>query len=137
MEKKITKKDRFVQLLAINEVAVNEDLVNFIKHEIELLNKKSAKSGSSKTQKENAEIKELLLIELATIGKAVTITEFMKASDYAGEFSNQKISALFKQLVEAGKVEKTTDKGKSYFSAVGTEADTNAEVNADVDTEME
>ena len=121
MEKKITKKDRFVQLLAIDEVSVNADLVDFIKHEIELLNKKSARSGSSKTQKENTEIKKSLLIELAEIGKAVTVTEFMKASDYAGEFSNQKISALLKQLVETGEVTKITEKGKSYFSAVVTD----------------
>jgi hypothetical protein len=137
MEKKITKKDRFVQLLAINEVAVNKDLVDFINHEIEHLNKKSAKSGSSKTQKENTEIKAMLLAELVKIGKAVTVTEFMKASDYVGEYSNQKISALLKQLVEAGEVKKTTDKGKSYFSAIvdTVDADTDTDVDADTDVD--
>ena len=130
MEKKITKKDRFTQLLAIDEVATNKDLVDFIKHEIELLNKKSSRTGSSKTQKENVEIKAMLLDELIKVGKAVTVTEFMKASDYVAEYSNQKISALLKQLVETGEVVKTTDKGKSYFFAT-------VEVNVDTETDVE
>ena len=116
MEKKITKKDRFNQLLTIAEVSANEDLVTFIKHEIELLEKKASKSGSTKTQKENEEIKSQLVVELAEVGKAVTISEFMKASEYAGQFSNQKLSAMLKQLKENGLVEKTVVKGKSYFS---------------------
>ena len=117
-EKKITKRERYAQLLAIAEVAENEELVTFIQHEIELLEKKSSKSGSTKTQKENAEIKVKLLEELAEVGKAVTITEFMKASEYAGQFSNQKLSALLSQLIKTGEVEKTVEKGKSYFSVV-------------------
>ena len=53
MEKKITKKDRFNQLLAIDGVSANDELVAFIQHEIELLEKKAGKSGSTKQQKEN------------------------------------------------------------------------------------
>ena len=34
------------------------------------------------------------------------------------EYSNQKLSALMKKLVESGRVAKTTDKKKSYFSIV-------------------
>lgn len=118
-EKKITKKERYAQLLAIAEVAENEELVAFIKHEIELLEKKGSKTGATKTQKENEEIKARLLTELAEVGKAVTISEFQKLSEYAGQFSNQKVSALFKLMVEKdGTVEKTVEKGKSYFSVV-------------------
>lgn len=116
MEKKITKKDRFNQLLAIETVKQNAELVEFIKHEIELLEKKASKSGATKTQKENEEIKSNLVVALAEVGKAVTISEFMKASEYAGQFSNQKLSAMLKQLKESGLVEKTVVKGKSYFS---------------------
>lgn len=118
MEKKITKKERFNQLLAIAEVSVNEDLVAFITHEIELLDKKSAKKGSTKTQKENEEIMVKLYDELLGLG-AVTITEFQKVSEYASGFSNQKISALFKTMIEKrGTVEKTVIKGKTYFKAI-------------------
>ena len=40
-EKKITKRDRFNELLGIPAVAENEGLVEFIEHEIELLDKKN------------------------------------------------------------------------------------------------
>lgn len=119
MEKKITKKDRFNQLLEIAEVAINEDLVAFIKHEIELLEKKSAKSSTTKTQKENEVLMEELYQDLVEIGQVVTITEFQKMSEVASGLSNQKISALFKNMIEKkGIVEKSIVKGKTYFKAV-------------------
>ena len=115
---KITKKDRFNQLLAIEEVLVNDELVAFIKHEIELLEKKANKSGSTKQQKENEEIMANLLVALSEIGSAVTISDFQKKSEYASMFSNQKISALFRNMIKNGEIEKTVEKGKSYFSVV-------------------
>lgn len=115
---KVTKKDRFNELLAIEAVAQNEDLVSFINHEIELLTRKNAKSGESRTQKENAEIKETLIAELATMEKAVTISEFQASNETAKGYSNQKIAALFKQLVEAGRVERIEEKGKALFRVV-------------------
>ena len=116
-EKKITKKEMFGKLLEIAEVSQDELLVNFINHEIELLEKKTSKS--SKSQKENEGIKARLVEELVAIGKAVTVTEFMKASEYAqeNEFSNQKITSLFSQLEKAKEIQKVVLKGKSYYSA--------------------
>lgn len=116
-EKKLTKREMFTMLLAIEEVGANEDLVNFINHEIELLDKKAGKA--SKSQKENEGIKARLVEELVAIGKAVTVTEFIKASEYAqeNEFSNQKITSLFSQLEKAKEIQKVVLKGKSYYSA--------------------
>ena len=119
MERKITKKDRFNQLLAMESVQANEDLVAFIQHEIELLVKKSAKAGTTKTQKENEVLMEQLYQDLVEIGQVVTITEFQKVSEVASTLSNQKISALFKIMIEnKGTVEKSIVKGKTYFKAV-------------------
>jgi hypothetical protein len=118
-ERKITKKDRFNQLLEIAEVAANAELAEFIHHEIELLEKKSAKSSVTKTQKENEEIMAKLYAELCEINGVVTISEFQKISEYASQFSNQKISALFKTMIEKkGTVEKSIVKGKTYFKPV-------------------
>ena len=119
MEKKMTKKEYFAVLA---EVVANSDMENkegalaFIAHEVELLEKKSAKSGQTKTQKENAEILVKIKAELAEVGKAVTITELQAASAEMAQYSNQKLSALLKKLVESGEVVKTTEKKKSYFS---------------------
>ena len=62
MEKtKLTKKEKFGMILAIEEVAQNEMLVDFINHELELLNKKASKSGATKGQKENAGYKDVIV----------------------------------------------------------------------------
>ena len=115
MAKKMTKKDYFNQLLAIKEVSANEGLVGFINHEIELLAKKSGKSGQTKTQKENEVILKTIVECLATDRTPMTITELQGAYTELADFSNQKLSALMKKLVDNGTVTKTIDKKKSYF----------------------
>ena len=114
MEKKITKKDRFNQLKAVPEVAMNEELVAFLDHEIELLDKKSANKKATKNQEENMGIKAEILNNLSEVG--VTVTELMAKSEVLGEYQNQKITALLKQLKDEGKVVKTYDKKKAYFA---------------------
>lgn len=120
--KKITKKEYFAQLREI--VADKPELVAFIDHEVELLNKKSAKGGTTKTQKENEVVATMLVEELEKVGKPITITDLMNASETIANYrlengnalSNQKISAIFKQLVESKTLVKVVDKKKSYFS---------------------
>ena len=114
--KKVTKRDNFNALLKIEEVASNEQLVGFINHELELLDKKSASHTTAKTanQKANEEIKKTIISELARLGKS-TISDIQKNSEELAEYSNQKLSALVRQLVDNGEVTKTVDKKKSYF----------------------
>ena len=119
MEKKMTKKEWFAGLASVDEASEMEnktEALAFINHEVELLEKKSAKSGQTKTQKENAEVMAKIKSALGEVGKAVTITELQAASAEMAEYSNQKLSALLKKLVESGEVVKTTEKKKSYFS---------------------
>lgn len=114
---KMTKKDYFKVLKEIvkgNEREV--ELVAFIDHEIELLAKKSAKSGMTATQKANAEIMEKIVNALAVMDKPVTVTELQKGFAELDALSNQKMSALLKKLVDEGRVVKTIDKKKSLFS---------------------
>ena len=49
-----------------------------------------------------------------------------------GGYSNQKLSALMRQLVADGLVKKVVDKKKSYFSAI-MPVEASAEENEDVD----
>jgi DNA-binding transcriptional regulator GbsR (MarR family) len=119
MEKKMTKREYFAlvkEIVSASGDARVEEINAFIDHEVELLNKKSAKSGETKTQKENVEVMAKIKTALAEVGKAVTITELQNASATMAEYSNQKLSALLKKLVDAGEVVKTTEKKKSYFS---------------------
>lgn len=120
--KKVTKREYFAQLR--EAVADNPELVAFIDHEVELLNKKNSGNSQTKTQKENAVIAEMLVGELAKAGKPITITDLMNESEVIQNYvlengnrlTNQKISAIFKQLGEANRIVKVTDKKKSYFS---------------------
>lgn len=121
MANKMTKKEWFVEIKAIVEKAELDEekkagMTEFINHEVELLEKKHSKSGQTKTQKENLEIMEKIMTALAEIGKPVTITELQSASTEMAEYSNQKLSALLKKLVDGGRVVKTQEKKKSYFS---------------------
>ena len=119
---KVTKKDYFNALRALvvdTEVENKTALIGFIDNELALLAKKanSAKSKPSKAQAENEGIKTAIIAALNDAEKALTITEFQTAYPEFAEYSNQKLSALFKQLVDAGAVEKTVVKKKSYFSS--------------------
>ena len=116
---KVTKKERFMEIMEIATELGKEDLVNFCKHEIELLDKKASKSGESKTKKENTELMDTFYEELVEIGKAVTISEFMKLSTVVREkeLSIQKVSSLFTKMKDE-KLHRTVIKGKAYFSAI-------------------
>lgn len=113
MANKITKKEMFMMIKA--QVKDNAEMVAFIDHEIELLEKKASNKKATKTQEANVGIKSTILTVLEG-AKPMTVTEMQGASAELGELSNQKVSALVRQLVEAGKVVKTIDKKVSRFS---------------------
>ena len=115
MANKITKKEMFTMIKA--QVKDNAEMVAFIDHEIELLDKKASSKKATKTQEANVGIKSTILTVLEG-AKPMTVTEMQGASAELGELSNQKVSALVRQLVEAGKVVKTIDKKVSRFSLV-------------------
>ena len=115
--KKLTKRDRFEALLKMSEVQANLDMVAFIEHEIELLAKKNA--GDKKptaNQIANDGYKDIIFAEMsANPDKLYTVTELIKTVDGLGDLSNQRVSALLRQMIEANGVEKIVDKRKSYF----------------------
>ena len=112
MEKKITKKEMFAILRA--KVEGDKALTDFIDHEVELLERKNASKSAkpTATQLANEGHKEKILEFLTKNGKA-TGTQIMKA---IGLESNQKTSALVRQLKESGVVVRTEEKGVAYFS---------------------
>ena len=117
MEKKVTKKEMFAKLYALveNSNADNKtDLLGFIDHEVELLEKKSSKTKLTIQQKANLKILDTIRSIMAENDKAVTISELIKTEPLKN-FTNQKISALMRKLIESGEVEKTQIKKVSYF----------------------
>ena len=125
MAQKMTKRMYFTELAELVESgnAENKDeLLEFINHEIEMLDSKSSKKTPTKTQKENVEVKATIVNALAACDKPITITELMATNAEIGtKYSNQKLSALLKQLVDSGEVEKTIVKKRAYFAVVKAE----------------
>lgn len=92
------------------------DAQAFLASEIALVNKRNArKSGTpTKTQKENETVKANILSILEESEDGMTATEVGKALD----LSTQKVSALMKQLIADGNVEKTKVGKSTLFSLV-------------------
>ena len=82
--------------------------------EVELLEKKSSKTKLTIQQKANLKILDTIRGIMAENDKAVTISELIKTEPLKN-FTNQKISALMRKLIESGEVEKTQIKKVSYF----------------------
>ena len=116
MTKKMTKRDYYNALLNIAEVKANDELVKFIEHELELLAKKnSSEKKPTAVQIANEGIKSVILETLAENGKMMTISEMQKVNAELGEMSNQRISALVRQLMNDEKVVRVEEKRKAYF----------------------
>ena len=124
MANKITKRDSFISIIEVLKGAERTDLVEVMKHEIELLDKKKASGKMTKTQVANEDIKALIVEELARLAKPVSITELISESAEVAEKcgnSNQKVSALMTQLKNAGVVVRTTEGKKALFSVADNE----------------
>ena len=117
MANKKTKKDLFLEVREV--VAGNEELVAFIDHELELLNKKTS-TKSTKVNEEQVALMEKIVNALNEIGRSVTISELQKENAEMAEYSNQKLSAMLKKLVDNKQVTKMVDKKKSYFMVAET-----------------
>ena len=117
MEKKITKLDVVTMMLADEVIVANETYKKFLENEKELLEKKRDTRKMTETQKTNEAIK-VAIVDILV--KPMTVSQIMKelaqvSDDYAS-LSNQKISALMKQLIEKdGLVSKFSEKRVTYF----------------------
>ena len=119
-EKKITKKMVVEMMLADENIVANEMFKAYLENELELLKKKSENKKATKNQEANVEIKADILEVMAHMAPS-TATEIMNAVKsvdtvkYA-TLTNQRVSALLKQLIEDDKVVKTIDKKVSKFA---------------------
>jgi DNA-binding HxlR family transcriptional regulator len=75
--------------------------------------KNSAEKKPTATQVENEGIKKVILETLGD--KSMTISELQKENSELAEYSNQKISALLKQMVESGSIVREEIKRKAHF----------------------
>lgn len=110
----MTKKENFVAIKGILNEIGNVDFDEFIDHEIELLGRKrTGASKPTKRQLENVALKEHIADVLTDEGQ--TVTQILGALGQE-DLTNQRVSALLRQMVGDGKVAKEMVKGKAMFT---------------------
>lgn len=122
MEKKMTKREVVLQMLANEVIVKNEVWKAYLTRELELLEKKATSKKATKTQVENETLKGKIVDVLARENKALTVTELLKADVEFAELSNQKMSALVSALCNDKVVYRFVEKKKAYFR-LATEGD--------------
>ena len=114
MAKKMTIVEQYNAIVAKCEGVLSESELDFLRERAELHAKKNATRKPTKAQSENEEIKSKIL-NMMEPNRAYTVTEIQKA---VGLESNQKASALIRQLKDAELVARSEVKGKAYFTKV-------------------
>ena len=122
MANKITKREVIGMMMKEEVVKANPTYMAYLENELALLDKKAQNKKATKTQEQNVGIKATILEVLATIGSG-TVTDIQNGNEELSALSNQKVSALIRQLVESGEVVRTTDKKKSIFSLAESEVE--------------
>ena len=115
--KKLTKRDHFKTLLSIPAVQADPALTQFIEHELELLAKKnSAEKKPTAVQVANEGIKSAIY-EGMQENRLYTVTELIKEVPACADLTNQRVSALLRQMMPE-RIERVEEKRKAYFRVV-------------------
>lgn len=93
-----------------------------VKEKLEALKASIAKKNSAErkptaTQTANDGFKVAILRGME-VGKGYTITDLMKSIEEIADLSNQRVSAIVRQMVENGDVTREEIKRKAYFTKV-------------------
>lgn len=110
----MTKKEMFMEIR--NAVITNEEMVAFIDHEIELLNRKS--SGSRKPtarQIENEQLKTEIITYLTQADTMKSIKELQAEIPSLTGITNQRITHMLSALVKENKLAKEYVKRTPFF----------------------
>lgn len=111
----MTKKEMFAEIR--NIVADNEEMVAFIDHEIELLERKSnSPKKPTKTQVENDGFKAEIVAYLTEVDAPKTIKELQAEIPSIGGLTNQRITHMLTDLVKAETLTKEYVKKTPYYS---------------------
>ena len=114
--------EKMTNVKAIDYVVVNfgEELPTEVAEKLTAIKasfeRKATNRKPTKVQEANVELKNAIVEVLTAEG--ATVSEIMGKADVFAGLSNQKVSALLKQLVDEGKAVKVVDKKKALFTAV-------------------
>ena len=114
--------EKMTNVKALEYVMANCELPTDVAEKLGKMKEQFAKKNSAErkptaNQTENAGLKVAILGGMAT-GKAYTITDLMTCIPELADLSNQRVSAIVRQLKDEGCVTREEIKRKAYFSAV-------------------
>ena len=119
-----TRKEMFT---AVSDFLAEHDadvaLIDFVNHQIELLDSKKENKKQAKEQEENAAYSDAIYEQMA-FERKYNVAELMKElpmvndwnANHETELSVQKLASLLKPLVDGGKVIKTTEKRRVFYT---------------------
>lgn len=111
----MTKKEMFAEIR--NIVADNAEMVAFIDHEIELLDRKSSTPRKpTQTQIENTNFKAEIVAHLTEVDTPKTIKDLQAEIPSISNLSNQRITHLLTDLVKAETLSKSYIKKVPYYA---------------------
>ena len=125
--KELMTMEKMTNVKAINYVLGNCEVPADVKEKLEKMREQFVKKNSAErkptaNQVENQGYKADILAYLGTVENA-TITDLMKAVPSLAELSNQRVSAIVRQLKDSGEVVREEIKRKAYFSIATAEVE--------------
>lgn len=119
-----TRKEMFTSVSDfLAEHDADTALIDFVNHQIELLDNKKESKKQSKEQEENATYSNAIYEQMA-FERKYSAAELMKElpavnewnTSHETELSVQKLASLLKPLIDGGKVIKTTEKRRVFYT---------------------
>ena len=119
-----TRKEMFTRVSDfLAEHDADTGMIDFINHQIELLDNKKESKKQSKEQEENVAYSNAIYEQMA-FERKYSAAELMKElpavndwnANHETELSVQKLASLLKPLVDGGKVIKTTEKRRVFYT---------------------
>lgn len=123
MEKKITYAQALNTVLSNENIVLTSDVREKLEALLASVSKKSGEKKDTAQQVENAEMVERIYQEMAA-GRTYSIAELLKELPVVADFnakhendmSVQRMANLLKTLVDGGRVIKTTEKRRVYYT---------------------
>lgn len=115
---KLTKKQKFEMLMDIDAIKNSPILSEFVAHELELLVKKNASKSNKTTakQEQNSAIGEQV-VDFMLSDTLYTMSELLKkVPGLPEDMSLPRLTRIVTDMVNDGRIVRTVDKRKAYFS---------------------
>ena len=123
MEKMTNSKALAIAIETLGETVSAEVIEKLTNIKASIDKKNSAERKPTATQTANVAFKSAIVDYLGTCDKAQTISDIMKGCAEVSDLTNQRVSAIVRQLKDEGIVVREEIKRKAYFSLAKVVAD--------------